>query len=54
MALTIVWRNPERLLRTEQIVRRIEGDPSSVVYVVTNRCGTQEFRLIFGTHVAAA
>ncbi len=54
MALTIVWRNPETLLRTKPAVQRIEGDPSCAVYVVDDRDGTREFRLIFGANIAAA
>ena len=45
MALTIVWRNPEPLVRTKQTLQRIQGDESSAVYVVTNSDNTQEFRV---------
>lgn len=54
MELTIVWRNPETLLRTKQTVQRVQGDPSCVVYVVDDRDGSREFRLILSAPVAAA
>ena len=48
MALAIVWRNPQPLIRTTKTVQRIRGDQSCAVYVVTNPERSQEFRLISG------
>ncbi len=48
MALAIVWRNPQPLIRTKRTVQRIKSDHSCAVYVVTNPERAQEFRLISG------
>jgi hypothetical protein len=48
MALAIVWRNPKPLIRTKQTVRRIQGDQSVAVYVVTTGDGAHEFSLSSG------
>lgn len=48
MTLRVVWRNPKPLIRTKQTIRRIEGDQSGAVYVVTTRDSAQEFSLISG------
>jgi hypothetical protein len=48
MALTIVWRNPEPLIRTKQSVEKFRSDESCAVYVVTEADRTQEFTLICG------
>jgi len=46
MALTIVWRNPEPLIRLKQSVEKFQSDESCAVYVVTEADRTQEFTLI--------
>ena len=48
MALAIVWRNPQPLIRTTRTVERIQGDQSYAVYVVNDSGRTQEFRLMSG------
>ena len=54
MALTVVWRNPKPLIRTKQMAQRVQGDQSSVVYVVTEPDRTQEFTLISSEVISAA
>jgi hypothetical protein len=53
MALAIVWRNPNCLIRTKRTLHRVQGDPSEVVYTVTDPNGTVEFSVKSGSRMAS-
>ena len=53
MALAIVWRNPNCLIRTKRTLHRVQCDPSEVVYTVTDPNGTVEFSLKSGSRMAS-
>ena len=53
MALAIVWRNPNCLIRTKRTLHRVQGDQFGVVYTVTDPNGTVEFSLKSGSKMAS-
>lgn len=52
LALAIVWRNPNCLIRTRRTLHRVHGDQFGVVYTVTDPIGTVEFSLKSGSKTA--
>jgi len=53
MALAIIWRNPNCLITTKRTLHRVQGDPSEVVYTVTDPNGTVEFSVKSGSRMAS-
>lgn len=53
MALAIVWRNPNCLIRTKRTLHRIHGDQFGGVYIVTDPNGAVEFSLKSGSRMAS-
>ena len=53
MALAIVWRNPNRIIRTKRTLHRVHGEQFGVVYTITDPNGTVEFSLKSGSKMAS-
>ncbi len=53
MTLTIVWRNPNRLITAKRTLHRFQGEPFEAVYTVTDPNGTLEFSLKSGSKMAS-